>query len=95
MIIEMDDVLEARKGTNDLIRTDAESVSKKLNLFLCYFSALAKLSRTESKPLFSERIVFDDGNVQYHGGWSDESQRAIERLNLNMSWHPWYRCQNA
>ncbi|WP_417547295.1 hypothetical protein [Marinobacter segnicrescens] len=95
VIIEMDDVLEVRKGTNDLIRTDAESVSKKLNTFLCYFSAVAKLSHAESKPLFSERIVFDDGKVQYHGGWSDESLRAIERLNLDMSWHPWYRRQNA
>jgi hypothetical protein len=95
VIIEMDDILEARKGTNDLIRTDAESISKKLNMFLCYFSGLAKLSLAESKPLFSEKIVFDDGKVQYQGGWTDESLRAIERLNLDMSWHPWYRSPNA
>ena len=88
--IEYDQVLGKRKGINDLTRTDAESICRKLVGFVGFFTEVANLSRDESLEIFSDRVIFDTGRVQFQGSWSDEALRAVRFLSLNMSWHPWY-----
>lgn len=89
--IKMDETLGKRKGTDDLLKADAKSVCTKLNGFLQYFVQAARLSNEERLAIFSERVIFDCGKVQYQGGWSFEAVRAVKYLGLDMSWHPWYR----